>query len=71
MGPVDLNLTIVELIRKKPAETLYYIYLMMSSLSKAKNLDLTLNDIDESLDEYLSEVQLTLQKEEYKQEELN
>ena len=71
MGPVDLNLTIVEMIRNRPAETLYFIYMMMSSLSKAKNLDITLDDIDESLYEYLKEVQLTLQKEEYKKEEVN
>ena len=71
MQQVDLNLTIVELIRNKPTETLYYIYLMMSSLSKAKGLDITLDDIDESLDEYLREVKLKLKQQTFKKEEMN
>ena len=69
---VELNLHAVELIRKKPEESLYFIYLMMTSLAKKTNAEFSLDDVDETLILFLNEAKLVLEDEtEYKQEELN
>lgn len=72
MKQVELNLHAVELIRKKPEESLYFIYLMMTSLAKKTNAEFSLDDVDETLILFLNEAKLVLEDEtEYKQEELN
>lgn len=73
MKEVELNLAVVELIRKKPEETLYFIYMMMSSLVKKSNSNLTLDDVDETLIKYLIETRLVLEDSEtkYNKEEIN